>query len=112
MDRQLQNRIAQGAQITADTAKALAAAFSKRIPGAIFVQKSSQGANVVSDGTMAPSGLPNEFGVRHPVFGHRDRWSRMPTRPYMEVAEARTLDQVTNAAAGWLDDITKEAGFK
>ena len=111
MDKKLQKRITAGCQETARVARELAAAFSDKIPGAIKVYSNSRGVSVVSEGTIAKSGRPNEFGLRHPVFGDREVWRKTPHRPYMEVAEARTLDYVTEAAAGYLDDLIKDSGI-
>lgn len=112
MDKRLQARLKEGAQLTANAAISIASVFSKRIPGAISVNSDKTGAQIISDGTKAPSGRPNEFALRHPVFGDKEHWVTTPHRPYMEVAEARTIDQVTDIVAGWLDDISKDAGFK
>jgi len=111
MDRKLQKRIVDGCQRTASVARDLASAFSDKIPAAIKVYSNSKGVSVVSEGTIARSGRPNEFGLRHPVFGDREVWARTPHRPYMEVAEARTLDYVAEAAAGYLDDLIKDSGI-
>ena len=112
MDRRLRKRLEQAAQITANEARRIAAVFSNKIPGAISVKSDGYGVRIVSDGKIAPAGRPNEFALRHPVFGDREHWATTPHRPYIGVAEARTIDQVNQAALGWLDDITKDAGFK
>jgi hypothetical protein len=111
MDRKLQKRLADGAQITANVAKEISAVWSTKVPAATKVVSNFKGVSVQTDGKLAHSGLPNELGSRHPVFGHRDRWSKTPLRPYMDAAAERTIDQVAEAAAGYLDDLTRDNGF-
>lgn len=111
MDRKLRKRLEQGAELTAEEARRVAAAFSTKIPNAISVKSDGYGVSVVSDGTIAPAGRPNEFGLRHPVFGDREVWRATPHRPYLAVAEARTIDRVLEIAAGWLDDEAHDHGL-
>ena len=111
MNSKLKKRLVQGANLTAAEARRIAAAYSDKIPLAISVKSSSTDVQIISDGKIAQSGRPNEFGLRHPVFGDRKVWRTTPHRPYMATAEARTINKVTDIAAGWLDDLAKENGF-
>lgn len=72
-------------QVVADDAKA-DASYSKRIPGTIKVRVTAGGnVKVVMGGDAAPNAVPIENRgrgrVRHPVYGHMDRWTSKNSHP-------------------------------
>lgn len=75
----LRRGIREAAQSVADKARADAGAWSRRIPGAIFLKVSftqrSTGVSVEVNGRKAPHARPIDHGgkpgkFRHPVYGH------------------------------------------
>ena len=76
---QLRRAIKEAAQSVADKAKADVGAWSKRIPGALFLRVSftqrSTGVSVEVNGKKAPHARPSDHAgkqgtFRHPVYGH------------------------------------------
>lgn len=107
-------------QVIADQAKANASKFSSRIGPATSVM-GGDGPNeivVITDGTKAPNGDPNEFGKRHPLnypnqrgagaWGPRDK--KAMKRPYMAQAMRSKIDEALDVYAKSLDELV-EAGL-
>ena len=65
----------------------------------------NKGANLLS---KAPHAKILEFGGRHPVFGHRDRWVFQPARPHIFPAVRAGTEKVHAEALAALDDALKE----
>lgn len=60
--------------------------YSTRIPGSVKVRVTGGGnVKVVMGGDAAPNAVPIENKgrgfVRHPTFGHRDRWTSKNSKP-------------------------------
>jgi hypothetical protein len=99
------------------------ASWSTRIPGSIRMRVSfaarGAGVTVVSSKRAAPHGRPYEMGskgtsgeLRHPVFGHRDRWVPEATRPFFFPAVAEATPEMLRAMDKAITDAVREAGFK
>jgi hypothetical protein len=112
MDKDVRRALIESATIVAEEAKKVSARFSTRIPAATRVVSDSRGVAVVTDGTLAPSARPNEFGLRHPVFGNREVWRRIPFRPYMLEARDKKMDEVADAGVKALESWTRKAGYR
>lgn len=110
LGRQLRPALRKAAQPILRDAKSRAS-WSSRIPGAISMKTSLSakrpGVRLVTDSRAAPHARPYEFGsgrnrnLRHPVFGHRERWVEQSTRPFFFPAVEAGLSGVleeTNAA--------------
>jgi hypothetical protein len=92
----------------AGEAKALAAKWSRTIPGSIGVAVSGNVADITA--TAAPA-YPNEVaGVRHPVYGH-DRWVTNEHRPFMGPAADSKADAAMATYAKKIDRAARKAGF-
>lgn len=81
----LRVRLREIGNVVADDARANAS-YSDRIPATIKVRVTGGGnVKVVMGGDAAPDAVPIENDgkghVRHPVFGHRDRWTDRNSRP-------------------------------
>src|SRR5258708_31679927 len=82
-----QKYLLAAAELIAVKARANAAKFSRRIPGATHARpKGPDAVVVITDGMAAPNAAPFEFGKRHPLFGDRTHWYKQPTRAYISRA--------------------------
>jgi phage gpG-like protein len=54
----------------------------------------------------------HEFGGRHKVFGHSDRWVFQPAQPHIFPAVRAGHQEVARASLQALDDAMREVGFK
>jgi len=98
------------AVIIARSAQRCAARFSVQIPPAVLVQAGDDWADIFC---QAPPAYPNEVaGVRHPVFGHRDRWVTNQHRPFLEPAAEASADKAAEEIAKGVDDLCHSLGFK
>ncbi|MEV4180184.1 HK97 gp10 family phage protein [Streptosporangium canum] len=97
------------------------ASWSRRIPSAITLSvrlsKRNPGVSIRVRQTRAPHGRPLEgitgaTKVRHPVFGHRDRWVIQATKPYLAPAAEAGIEEVLGAAAQAVDQVAREQGFR
>lgn len=80
----LRKEMRAAAEVVAAEARTQAS-FSTRIPASIKVKGAGATLKVTAGGDAAPDAAPIENGgkgfVRHPVFGHRDRWSATNSKP-------------------------------
>jgi hypothetical protein len=99
------------AQIIADRAKAMAAAWSRQVPPSISVSVSG---NVATISTDAPPAYPNEVeGVRHPVFGRRKQaWVTNAHRPFLDPAADAGADEAMKRYAQKVDRMCRAAGYR
>jgi hypothetical protein len=68
----------------------------------------NKGASLLS---KAPHAKLFEFGGRHPVFGHRDRWVFQPAKPHIFPAVRENEQFVNSEMLAALDDAVSEIGF-
>ncbi|MFI6732114.1 HK97 gp10 family phage protein [Nonomuraea sp. NPDC050451] len=96
------------------------ASWSTRIPRAISMSvrfSRDPGVLIRVRRSVAPHGRAYE-GITgasdfvHPVFGHRDREVAESTRPYLEPAVRAAADNVLAKAAGVVDQVAREQGFR
>jgi hypothetical protein len=111
MDPDVKRHLIEAAQRVADEAKSIAGKWSKTIPAATRVVSDAKGVAVVTDGKAAPAARPNEFGLRHPLFGNREHWYRIPFRPYLLEARDRKMDEIQAAGVRALQDMTARKGY-
>lgn len=95
-------------QITAD-AQRRAPRKSGKLARQIKPSVTNKGAALVS---RAAHGRIHEFGGRHPVHGHRDRWVFQPARPHIFPAVRAGREEVKQESLAALDDAMREVGFK
>ena len=96
------------------------ASWSTRIPRAISMSvrfSRDPGVLIRVRRSVAPHGRSYE-GITgasdfvHPVFGHRDREVAEGTRPYLEPAVRAAADNVLATAAGVVEQVAREQGFR
>jgi hypothetical protein len=96
------------------------ASWSTRIPRAISMSvrfSRDPGVLIRVRRSVAPHGRAYE-GITgasdfvHPVFGHRDREVAEGTRPYLEPAVRAAADNVLATAAGVVEQVARERGFR
>jgi hypothetical protein len=96
------------------------ASWSTRIPRAISMSvrfSRDPGVLIRVRRSVAPHGRAYE-GITgasdfvHPVHGHRDREVAESTRPYLEPAVRAAADSVLAKAAGVVDQVAREQGFR
>ena len=96
------------------------ASWSTRIPRAISMSvrfSRDPGVLIRVRRSVAPHGRAYE-GITgasdfvHPVFGHRDREVAEGTRPYLEPAVRAAADTVLAKAAGVVEQVAREQGFR
>jgi hypothetical protein len=99
------------AQVIADRAKVLAAAWSQSVPPRIKVSVSGNVATISCD---APPAYPNEVeGVRHPVFGRRNEpWVTNEHRPFLDPAADAGADEAMARYAKKVDAMCRKAGYR
>lgn len=102
--------LAAAAGVIADRAKALAALWSRSVPGSISVSVSGNTATITAS---APPAYPNEIkGVRHPVFGREsERWVTNQYRPFLAPALEESMDPAMARYARKIDRMCRSAGF-
>ncbi|MEV4096971.1 HK97 gp10 family phage protein [Streptosporangium saharense] len=97
------------------------ASWSMRIPGAITLSvrmgARNPGVSLRVRRAKAPHGRPYEgitgrTSLRHPVFGHRDRWVTQPTKSFLAPAAEAGMDGVLGATAAVVDQVAREQGFR
>lgn len=97
------------------------ASWSKTIPPATRVSvgftKRNPGVSVQVNKNRAPSARPLENRgqqgiVRHPTFGHKDRWVSQPARPFLAPAAQEKAPEAERDIADVVDKVTRHAGFK
>jgi hypothetical protein len=104
------DRMTRAALIIARSAQARAARWSVRIPPSVLVQAGEDWA-VIS--AQAGPAYPNEvIRVRHPVFGHVDRWVLNEHRPFLGPAAEAGADAAAAEIAKGVDDYCHSLGFK
>jgi hypothetical protein len=96
------------------------ASWSTRIPRAISMSvrfSRDPGVLIRVRRSVAPHGRAYE-GITgasdfiHPVFGHREREVAEGTRPYLEPAVRAAADTVLAKAAGVVEQVAREQGFR
>lgn len=96
------------------------AGWSKRIPPATRVSvgftKRNPGVAVQVNRKAAPGARPLEnFGrdgmIRHPVFGHTDRWVSQRARPFLAKALEEEAPEAERKIAEVFDRVSRDAGF-
>lgn len=98
------------------------ASWSSRIPGAISIKTSftarNPGVRLVVNSNVAPHARPYEFGsgrnrnLRHPVFGHRDRWVEQRTRPFFFPAVQAGAEGVMRETSAAVLAAARASGFR
>lgn len=94
--------------------------WSTRIPRAISMSvrfSRDPGVLIRVRRSVAPhgrafEGITGASDFIHPVFGHRDREVAESTRPYLEPAVRAAADNVLATAAGVVDQVAREQGFR
>lgn len=118
--RRLGHRLRPLGERSLAAARANAAAWSTRIPGAISLQIRFAGKNpgliITVDHKAAPHGRPLE-GIltnvfRHPVFGDTDTWVAQDARPYVWPAIEATQQDIAGEVDAAIDETFAEAGFR
>lgn len=108
------DRLRQAAEVIRDQA-ATNAGWSARIPGSLKVSTSGMTALI---STGAPPAYPNEFGVRHPVFGGtgtrrpRAPWVRNKHRPFLGPAGDQKADEAARTFGLFIDDWALKHGYR
>lgn len=101
VDRELRRRLrALAGEVAAD-----AAARAPRRTGALAgsIRPVVQ-ARLVGVRSKDPAARAWHFGLRHPLFGNRERWYPMPKRPFIfDAAEARRDEMVRRALDAMVD---------
>jgi len=97
------------AAIIADGARALAAAWSRKIPPSISVSVSGQVAEITA---TAPDAYPAETRAKHPLFGNRDHWYGPPGEPFLAPAADARADAAMRRYADKIDRWARDAGFR
>jgi phage gpG-like protein len=109
VSKQFRFRIRKVVKTVADDAKGRAPRLSGKLAKGISPSVTNTGARLVS---KAPHARIHEFGGRHPVFGHTDRWVYQPARPHIFPAVRAGREEVNREALAALDDAIEEIGFK
>lgn len=103
------DRMRAAALIIAREAQKLASAWSVQVPPSMKVKAGATSAEISS--AVGPS-YPNEVPrVRHPVFGHRDRWVDNAYRPFLAPAATAKADAAAAEVAKAVDDICHGLGY-
>jgi hypothetical protein len=117
--RRLRRSFQQAGQAALSDAKSRAS-WSHRIPAAISGKSELSvdriGYTLRASVANAPHARPYEgMGqggkFRHPVFGHRDRWVTVATRPYLWPAVRGRVNDITTAANDAFEAAARECGF-
>lgn len=109
-----EDRLRQAAEVIRDQA-ASNAGWSGRIPGDLKVSASGMSATI---STGVPPAYPNEFGVRHPVFGGRGTkrpkapWVRNKHRPFLGPAGDQKADEAARIFGLFIDDWALSHGYR
>ncbi len=97
------------AQIVADEARRLAAAWSRQVPPSVSVSVRGRVATITAD---APPARPNELALRHPLFGDREHWYGPDDRPFLAPAADAKSDAAMARYAQKIDTMCRKAGFR
>jgi phage gpG-like protein len=92
----------------AQDARSRAPKRSGKLAKMIRPSVTNKGASLLS---KAPHAKLFEFGGRHPVYGHRDRWVFQPARPHIFPAVRANEGFVNSEMLAALDDAISEIGF-
>jgi len=111
MKQEETERLKEAAEVVAEAARTIAAAFSRRIPPATRVKGGITGVRVETDRHEAPNAWPFETGAFHPLFGDRDHWYQQEHRPYMSEAADMKAEEAAERFAEVLDDWAKDLGL-
>ncbi len=118
-------RLKQAAEVIAEDARILSAAWSERVPPSVRVYRPRRGGlgmsvTISAGGVRAPMAYTNE-GYRggrpvwHPVFAQGDRadWTWVPQtpRPFMRPAAEARAGQAADMFAKAIDDWARASGF-
>jgi phage gpG-like protein len=95
-------------EITADAARR-APRKSGKLARGIKPSVTNKGAALAS---RAPHARIHEFGGRHPVFGHKDRWVFQPAQPHIFPAVRAGQEEIRKESLAALDDAMREVGFR
>ena len=101
--------LAAAAGVIADTARALAASWSRQIPPAIEVEVAGNTAIISCD--VGPA-YPGETRARHPLFGDRSHWYGPPGEPFLGPAADASAGAAMARYAQKIDKMVREAGFR
>jgi hypothetical protein len=97
------------AEIIADEARRLAAAWSVQIPASIAVRASEHEATI---STSAGPAYPAETRHSHPLFGDRSHWYGPPGEPFLRPAADAKAGAALARYAKKIDRWCRDAGFK
>jgi HK97 gp10 family phage protein len=109
VSKQFRFRVRKVVKTVADDARSRAPKDSGKLSKGIVPSVTNTGARLIS---KAPHARIHEFGGRHPVFGHMDRWVFQPARPHIFPAVAAGREEVNKEALAALDDAIEEIGFR
>ena len=100
--------LAAAAEVIAQTARELAATWSKQIPPRITVAVAGNTAVISCD--VGPA-YPGETRARHPLFGNRKRWYGPPGAPFLGPAADARAGAAMARYAKKIDRMCRKAGF-
>lgn len=95
-------------EITADAARR-APRQSGKLARLIKPSVTNKGAALAS---KAPHARIHEFGGRHPVFGHRDRWVFQKAQPHVFPAVRAGQEEIRRESLAALDDAMREVDLR
>ena len=104
VDKNLERKIMEGAEIVAKEAKRIASSFSRRTAAATRASSDSIGIKVETDSSEAPMARPFQDGLRHPLFGDREHWYPQPYHPYMSLAWEIKKKEMERKMAEWAEE--------
>lgn len=118
MRKELNKKLKAAAAIVAADA-GVNASWSTRIPSAIVPTAGMKYAGVRINRRKAPHGSLFELGsrrnrgsIRHPLFGNRDYWYSIPTRPFIAPALRADTPKVRALIIEAMRDASRKAGFR
>lgn len=104
------NRFRAAAKAIAMDARRRAKKRTGKLSKSITPRVSSNGSSSIV--ASAPHARINEFGGRHPVFGHYDTWVAQPAAPFMFPAVEAGKEEFFKQANEALNDAAREIGFQ
>ena len=103
------DHLREAADVIADGARVLAAAWSRQIPPSIRVDSDGKVATVSS--RVGPA-RPAEYRLRHPLFGDRRHWYGPPGEPFLGPAADARIDAAMVKYSRKIDDWLFLGGFR
>lgn len=109
VNKALRGRLRNAVKKVIDDAQRRAPKKSGKLARMIKPSVTNKGAALAS---KAPHARIHEFGGRHMVFGHKDRWVFQPAQPHIFPAARAGREEVRQESLAALDDAMREVGFK